>query len=162
MHSLFCALLCAIFIDEDRYALSKEQKPWLEDPNEGSQTLFKHASAKSVHLFIICTCFYPMIIFIYAVDTSPKLSDLMNEVAAKAPPSRWKAFAAQLGLNYECIRRIQNENAGNISDTFMAVFYEWSIQQTTPYTWETVISALSSDSLKELRLAKALSERFIA
>ena len=86
----------------------------------------------------------------------------MNEVAAKAPPSRWKAFAAQLGLKYECIRKIQNENAGNISDTFMAVFYEWSIQQTTPYTWETVISALSSDSLREIRLAKALSERFIA
>ena len=101
-------------------------------------------------------------IIIYSLDTSPKLSDLMNEVAAKVPPSRWKAFAAQLGLKYKCIRKIQNENAGNISNIFMEVFYEWSIQQTTPYTWETVISALSSDSLKEIRLAKALSERFIA
>ena len=46
---------CDIYLDEDRYAseeLSKKQKPWLEDPNEGSQTLFKHASAKSVHLFL--------------------------------------------------------------------------------------------------------------
>ena len=102
-----------------------------------------------------------MVTFILLTDTSPKLHDLMNEVAAKVPASRWKAFASQLHLGYECIRQIQTENAGNISDIFVAVFYEWRVQQTTPYTWETVVSALHSDCLKEIRLAERLSEKFL-
>ena len=85
----------------------------------------------------------------------------MNHVAAELSARHWKCFAVQLGLKYECIRKIQDENLGNVKNTFMAVFYEWSIQQTTPYTWETVVSALSSPSLQEIRLAKTLSDKFI-
>ena len=85
----------------------------------------------------------------------------MNDVAAKLSARQWKTLAVQLGLKYECIRKIQNENVGNTPNVFMEVFYEWSIQQTTPYKWETVVSALSSPSLKEIRLAKALSDKFI-
>ena len=102
-----------------------------------------------------------MFVCTISLDASPKLSDLMNDVAAKLSAREWKAFAVQLGLKYECIRKIQNENTGNTPNMFMEVFHEWSIQRTTPYTWETVINALSSPSLKEIRLAKTLSEKYI-
>ena len=49
---------CDIYLDEDRYAseeLSKKQKPWLEDPNEGSQT----QSRSNMHLPEVCACFTP-------------------------------------------------------------------------------------------------------
>ena len=98
---------------------------------------------------------------LFSADTSPKLSDLMNKVAAKLSEKKFKAFAVQLGLEYECVREIQKENADNITDAFMAVFHEWRVQQKTPYTWGTVVSALSSDILKETQLAQTLSKTFI-
>ena len=97
----------------------------------------------------------------FSVDTSPKLSDLMNKVAANLSERKFKALAVQLGLEYACVREIQKENADNITDAFMAVFHEWRVQQKTPYTWGTVVSALSSDILKETQLAQTLSKTFI-
>lgn len=96
------------------------------------------------------------------IDTSPKMNDLMNEVAAKVSANKWRIFAIQLSLGCKCIDDIEYKHRGNVANCFIDVFHQWHIQQTSPYTWKTVVDALRSSSVDETVLAEKISEKFLS
>lgn len=85
----------------------------------------------------------------------------MDEVAATLPPDKWIFFAIQLGLSYKCIKDTEYEHKGNVALCLIDVFHKWQIQQTSPYTWETVVKALRSPSVNATVLADTISTKFL-
>lgn len=91
----------------------------------------------------------------------PSHSDLMNYVAAELP-TQWQAVGIQLGLSIPKIKDIERSNHNDSIRCFSAVFWEWENQRTAPYTWETMLKALRSDSVKENRVAERIDSLFRA
>ena len=88
----------------------------------------------------------------------PAISDLANDVAAVVP-DKWKSVAFQLGVSMSEIRAIRKDEE-DCFDRFMAVFDHWMRTSCTPCSWETLVTALRSDSVKELDLADKLHDKF--
>ena len=79
---------------------------------------------------------------------------LANRVASVIA-HKWTRVAIQLELDMADINIIQS----NVQDTFarfMAVMYRWKGTLSKPFTWETLVTALRSESVKEIRLAREL------
>ena len=88
-----------------------------------------------------------------------QLRDLMNDVAAIIP-AKWKEVGIQLKLSTRTLDEIQDQNAGKPESSklsFGQVFIQWERLQTSPYTWENMISILRSPAVGEEHLAKILS-----
>ena len=79
----------------------------------------------------------------------------MNEVASKVS-AKWKQISIQLGLtpsDQECfIASTPNDPL----QCFTSVFRVWKSRATRPYTWFTMIEALESPAVDEMRLAQEL------
>ena len=89
----------------------------------------------------------------------PKLKDLMNEVAVKIQPSKWKRIAIQLGLSQDEIDIIKINN-NDVEDCFSRTFDTWKhIVTEVPYTWSSVLSVLRSPCVKEETVAGDLEEK---
>ena len=99
---------------------------------------------------------------LFYIDTSPKLNDLMSEVAANLSANKWEVFAIQLGLSFKCIQVIEYKHRGNVYHSLIEVFHEWHIQETSPYTWKTVVNALRSPCVNETVLAEKISKTFLS
>ena len=54
------------------------------------------------------------------------------------------------------IQKDQDES----SDQFMAVMYQWKQSLRRPFTWTTLVSALESSFVNEIRLANQLHREF--
>ena len=92
------------------------------------------------------------------IESEPELSDLMNEVASKVS-SKWKTISIQLGLTYndqECF----TASSSDPIQCFALVFKVWRNRATKPYTWSTIIEALETASVDEVRLAQELTRKF--
>ena len=88
-----------------------------------------------------------------------QLRDLMNGVAAVIP-TKWKYVGIQLKLSTRTLDEIQDQNAGKPESSklsFTEVFKQWERLQTSPYTWENMISVLRSPAVGEEHLANVLS-----
>lgn len=86
----------------------------------------------------------------------------MNKVAAELRTEKWKTFAIQLGLTDKCVSDIGYNHKRNVTiEIFTDVFHEWHTQQTSPYTWNTVVEALRSPSMDERGLAEKISRKFL-
>ena len=97
----------------------------------------------------------------FSLGKSPKFKDLVSEVARKISPASWEVFAIELGLEYDDVKKIKRENPKNVLVCFMEVFDAWRKKGAPPYTWETVVEVLRRDSLKERRIAKEISDKFL-
>ena len=88
------------------------------------------------------------------LDSQPKLSDLMNEVAAKIP-SKWRDVGLQLGLDQGVLEGIASISPGDTNLYYINVFTRWKNQSSTthPHTWSTLVQALESPAVGERRLA---------
>ena len=89
------------------------------------------------------------------LESEPELSDLMNEVASKVP-SKWRQISIQLGLTLNDQERFMDVTSGDHNQCFTSVFKVWKSRETRPYTWSTVIEALESPAVDEMRLAREL------
>ena len=89
------------------------------------------------------------------LESEPELSDLMNEVASKVP-AKWKQISIQLDLtpsDQECFMALSPNDP---LQCFTFVFKVWKSRAIRPYTWSTVIKALESPAVDEMRLAQEL------
>ena len=89
------------------------------------------------------------------LESEPELSDLMNEVASKVP-AKWKQISIQLELtpsDQECFMALSPNDP---LQCFTSVFKVWKSRAIRPYTWSTVIEALESPAVDEMRLAQEL------
>ena len=90
-----------------------------------------------------------------SAESAPAISVLANRVAAKIP-DKWKKVALQLELSVGVIQRDQQDSF----DQFMVVMYEWKDSLSRPFTWDTIVAVLKSDSVNETRLASELQREF--
>ena len=86
------------------------------------------------------------------------MRDLANRVAAVIP-HKWKMVAIQLDVDMGAINRIERDKC-NSFDRFMEVFDSWKQSSCEPYTWKTLVTALKSRSVDEVRLAEELQRDF--
>ena len=116
----------------------------------------------------------------FGLESEPELSDLMNEVASKVP-AKWKQISIQLGLTPEDQKHFMELTSGDPLQCFTSVFRvwksratrpytdwksratrpytDWKSRATRPYTWSTVIEALESPAVNEMRLAQELRKK---
>ena len=97
-----------------------------------------------------------------ADDHTPKLDNLMNDVAAVIP-AKWRLVGVQLKLPNGTLDEIQAQNAGKPDEcklSFEQVLARWRSLGTSPYTWETMINALNSPAVGEVKLAKELNAKY--
>ena len=92
------------------------------------------------------------------VTLEPKMKDLANRVAAVIP-HKWKMVAIQLDVDMGAIDRIESDKC-NSFDRIMAVFDCWKRSSCEPYTWKTLVTALKSRSVDEVKLAEELQHDF--
>ena len=96
-----------------------------------------------------------------ALKSTPKLVDLMNKVAAKIP-TKWNSVGLELGLEAADLKRIAVEvYTRDCTTCYTAVFDIWRSRNTSPYTWETIISALQSPLVDEPRLAEDIKSELV-
>ena len=91
----------------------------------------------------------------------PKLSELMNDVAA-AIPAKWRLVGVQLELPSEVLDEIQDMNAtmpNMCLHCFEQIFAKWERLGTSLYTWKTLVNALCSPAVGEVHLAEQLSTK---
>ena len=93
-----------------------------------------------------------------STESAPAISVLANCVAAKIR-DKWKKVALQLELSVGVIRAIQRDQQDSF-DQFMVVMYEWKDSLSRPFTWDTIVAVLKSDSVNETRLASELQREF--
>ena len=95
------------------------------------------------------------------LESEPELSDLMNEVASKVP-AKWKDISIQLGLTLSDQKHFMELTLGDPKHCFTFVFTVWKSRATRPYTWSTVIQALESPAVDEMRLAQELRTKLMS
>ena len=93
------------------------------------------------------------------LQSEPKLSDLLNEVACKIP-NKWYAVGIQLELTHNdlCSWLAANPN-GDTMKLFASVFAAWKDRGTGDYSWATIIEVLKTPSVCQPRLAEELSKK---
>ena len=89
------------------------------------------------------------------LESEPELSDLMNEVASKVS-AKWKEISIQLGLTLNDQKCFIDATSGDPNQCFTFVFNVWKNRATRPYKWSTVIKALETPTVGEVRLAQDL------
>ena len=89
------------------------------------------------------------------LESEPELSDLMNEVASKIT-AKWKQISIQLGLTPSDQECFLASTPNDPLQCFTSVFRVWKSRATRLYTWSTVIQALESPAVDEMRLAQEL------
>ena len=97
--------------------------------------------------------------YIIFLAAGPSHSDLMNHVAA-ALPTKWRIVGLQLGLSLPRLDEIER-NHSDCRRCFSAVFSEWEQQETSPFSWETVVSVLQTPSVEENRVAEEVKTHFV-
>lgn len=88
---------------------------------------------------------------VYQHFGSPTMAVLMQKVGSEVS-DKWRGIGSELGLSPSTLSNIGRKNR---DDTLkiMDVFSKWQAQLTTPITWSSVLIALSSPQVKEMKLA---------
>ncbi|CAI8020195.1 hypothetical protein GBAR_LOCUS12076, partial [Geodia barretti] len=94
----------------------------------------------------------------YKHMSSPKMSDLANRVAAVIP-GKWMEVAIQLEIRMGAIDAVCGENR-KCFQQFMAILDIWERSSSPPFTWNTLVSVLKSQSVNENALARELEREF--
>ena len=102
-------------------------------------------------------CYVPM------EEASPKLEDLMNDIASKIP-AMWRVVGVQLGLSTWTLDGIQGETTGAPQSnlhSFEKVLNIWRQQKSKPYTWTTIITVLQTPTVGQVALAEEIQAKCI-
>ena len=119
-------------------------------------------SMRCINHHLACCLFIAGLGSKYAgLASEPQLSDLMNEVASKVS-AKWKEISIQLGLTPSDQESFMASTPNDPIQCFTSVFRVWKNQETRPYTWSTVIKALESPAVDEMRLAQELRTKLHA
>ena len=94
------------------------------------------------------------------LDSEPDLSDLLNEIAAEIP-SKWRDMGQQLGLDQGVLEGIATISPEDTNHCYSNVFTRWKNQTSTehPYTWSTVVQALKTRTVGQVRLAAKIKNK---
>ena len=84
----------------------------------------------------------------------------MNEVAAPAS-AKWWDVAIGLGLEMDAVNRIEVESHSHCNRAYQAVFEVLKRQQSSPYTWRSVVECLQSPSVDEQEIATQIKEKCV-
>ena len=84
-----------------------------------------------------------------ATDEVPKMKDLLNQVASKAK-DKWKIVGIQLEIGQDQLNTIKHSNP---IECYSEIFELWKNRGTPPFTWETILEALTSPAVEEGALA---------
>ena len=87
------------------------------------------------------------------INCSPTHLDLMNHIAVNVP-TKWRDIGLQLGLRVTDLDVIEARHFSDYKRCFSAVFNLWENQLTSPYSWSTILLALTSPLVGECRLAE--------
>ena len=91
------------------------------------------------------------------MSDEPLLHDLMEQVAAKIP-AKWRRVGIALNLNQsdlDCLPVL------DCHQCFINIFTTWKNQETSPYTWLTVLDALNTKQVGETHLAKEITSKLL-
>ena len=92
-----------------------------------------------------------------SLQKTPKMSDLMNKVAAEAS-DKWKKLGQQLDIDHHKLKTISREN-DDVLECFAEVFDLWLRDGDPPFiTWATIIDALRTKIVGEGQLADKLEQ----
>ena len=80
------------------------------------------------------------------------MNDLLNRVASRAM-DKWEVLGLQLGIHPHQLHTIQ-KNSPILC--FAEVFNIWERKSDPPFTWATIVEALSSPIVNENALAKEI------
>ena len=89
----------------------------------------------------------------------PSERELMDQVAAIIPV-KWRDVGCELGIPGEKLNAIEYQYR-DPKRCFSEVFLKWKSQGTPPYTWATIIKALRSRQVNEIRIAKHLEVTYL-
>ena len=94
------------------------------------------------------------------LHSEPKLSDLMNKVAAKIP-SKWRDIGLQLGLNQGVLDGIATISPRDTNLCYSNMFTLWKNKNPTthPYTWSTIVKVLEAPAVGQERLANKIKNK---
>ena len=104
-------------------------------------------------LWLLLTKFLPTV---NPLDRPPKISELLNQVAAKAT-DKWKMIGYQLDIEHHHLKSISKNNEDDL-DCYAEVFSLWQRRGDPPFTWDTIIEALRAPIVGEDQLAKELEK----
>ena len=90
----------------------------------------------------------------------PKVSELMNDVAAKAP-DQWMNFGTMLDIDSSVLDSLKARHNADPIACYRDVFTQWKAITTPPYTWETVVEILESGLIERLDLAAEIKRKHI-
>ncbi len=111
--------------------------------------------------YFLLVLLYISFIFPAPLDSNcppPSLKELCDAVSVHT--DEWRSIAVCFELSYTDIERISIECNNIIEDCFRRVFSKWERQRTVPYTWDTIVKALESPSMGEIRLAAEIRKKY--
>ena len=139
--------------------LSKDQLMWLPDSPLGESVITRLEGSNGE-----CpTCPSLCVLHWLPLSSAPTMEDLMNDVAA-AVPSKWTFVGIQLKVPQKDLDDVQLQVAGRPNssiEAFRLMLGKWSTLDPNMYTWSTIIGALETPSVGEIRLASRLRTKYM-
>ena len=90
------------------------------------------------------------------LQSAPEIKDLHNKVAARAL-HKWKRLGTQLNIDYLKLTSIEEKHK-DAFDCYAELFQLWKSKGDPPFTWGTIIDALTAPSVEEIELATQLQD----
>ncbi|XP_003386183.1 PREDICTED: polyubiquitin-C-like [Amphimedon queenslandica] len=91
---------------------------------------------------------------------APKVSELMEEVAAKAPRECMN-IGTMLEIEQHVLDGIKVQHSSNFMECYRAVFNHWKDTTPRPYTWATIVEVLESGVVQRNDLAEEIKRKYL-
>ena len=95
------------------------------------------------------------------LKAEPEVADLMSLIAGEIP-AEWELFGAQLNIQQSEMDAIKVNNLGNCRLCFQHLLSEWKRTKPSLITWQTIIKALYSPSVRGYALAEKVYKHLTA
>ena len=91
---------------------------------------------------------------------APKVSELMEEVAAKAL-DQWPNIGIMLDIEQHVLNGFKYQYHSEPRECYSAVFNHWRINTPLPYTWATIVEVLESEVVQRNDLAAKIRRKYL-
>ena len=75
---------------------------------------------------------------------------------------QWKLIGINLKIKISKLNAIEAQNHGDPMKCFIAIIHEWENAATRPYTWETIVDVLESNSVMNMDLADNIRVKYLS
>ena len=107
--------------------------------------------------------FVKQVLFTDKMDSIPRLRDTSNDVIPSMV-CHWFELGQELGIDLDQLNIIDHQygSAGNLQEHYRRLLYDWW-EQTLEHdrTWERIIEALESNSMRQHKLANQIREKYM-